>query len=119
MFASTAAPNFGVEACISTLLRRLDSLDDDGLDLAGAAAAECGGLGVLVRGEAGDALLKGRKLDQRETLKLLRAFHDLEAAAARQNLAAVLGEDGRHLIGVFLVLGGIVDPGARDPIGWH
>src|SRR5207248_5109623 len=39
--------------------------------------------------------------------------------AAGQNLAAIFGDDRRHAIRVFLVLGGIVDLGTRDPIGWH
>src|SRR5947207_15004087 len=42
-----------------------------------------------------------------------------KTAAAGQNLAAIFGDDRRHAIRVFLVLGGIVDLGTRDPIGWH
>jgi hypothetical protein len=36
-----------------------------------------------------------------------------------RNLAAELGDDARHQIGIFLVLDRIVDLGTRDPIGWH
>src|SRR5258706_13415211 len=36
-----------------------------------------------------------------------------------QHLAAIPGDDRRHLIGVFLVFDRIVDLGARNPIGRH
>ena len=49
----------------------------------------------------------------------LRPFHDLVAAAARQHLAAELGDDARHEIGVFLVFDGIIDLRSRNPIGRH
>src|SRR5487761_489406 len=99
---------------------RLAAIDHDGLDLAGAVgAAKRRRLVVFFRGEAGDALLKGWKLDHHEALKLVRTFHHLEAAAAGQDLAAIFGDDGRYAVGVFFVLDRIVDLRARDPIGWH
>jgi hypothetical protein len=102
------------------LLRRIAAIDHDRLHLAGAVgAAEGGGFVVFVGLEAGDALLEGRKFDHDEALEFLRPLHDLIAAATRQNLAAVFGDDGRHEIGVFLVFDRIVDLRARDPIGWH
>src|SRR5579862_8047509 len=99
---------------------RVATFDHDGLDLAGAiGAAEGGGLVVLVGREAGDALREGRKFDHHEALKFWRPFHDLELAAAGQNLAAKFGDDRRHQVGVLLILDRIVDLRARDPIGWH
>src|SRR5580658_3820098 len=83
---------------------RFAAFDHDGLDLAGAAPAEGRRFVVFLRRETGDALLQRRKLDDDEALKLVRAFHDLEFTAARQNLAAIFGDDGRYAIGIFLVL---------------
>src|SRR5436190_207652 len=99
--------------------RGVAALDHDGLDLAGAVTAEGRGLVVFRRGEAGDALLEGREFDHDETVKLVRPFHDLETPPARQDLAAIFGEDRRQAVGVFLVFGRIDDARARDPIGWH
>src|SRR5437667_12621190 len=93
--------------------------DDDVLDLAGAVAAERRRLVVFGRGEAGDRLFEGRKLDDDEAMESLRPFHDAELAAAREHLAAVAGNDARHEVGVFLVLDGIDDPRPGDPIGRH
>src|SRR6516164_3294568 len=101
------------------LARRIAAFDHDGLDLARAVAAEGRGAVVFGRGEAGDALLEGRKLDHHEALELGRSFHDLIAAAARKHLAAELGDDGRHEIGVLLVFDGIVDLRPRNPISRH
>jgi hypothetical protein len=50
---------FGEKANQADLTRgRVAALDDEGLDLAGAIAAEGGGRLVFGRGEAGDALLE-------------------------------------------------------------
>jgi hypothetical protein len=51
-------------------LSRLAGVDHDGLDLARARAAEGRGGVVFGRGEAGDALLEGRKFDDNEAVKL-------------------------------------------------
>src|SRR5438445_5986152 len=77
------------------LFGRIPAVDDDGLDFAGAGAAEGGGTAVFVGGEAGDTLLEGRKLDDDEAVELVRPLHDLKAPAPRQDLAAVLGDDRR------------------------
>src|SRR6266446_5173946 len=98
---------------------RIAAIDHDGLDLAGTAAAEGGGPVVVLRGEAGHALLEGRKLDHHEAMEFARPLHDPVAAAPRQDLAAVFGDDARHEISVFLVVDRIVDLRARDPIGGH
>src|SRR6266851_1052825 len=87
----------------SSLRRGVAACDHDGLDLARAASAEGRRPVIFRRGEAGDALLEGGELDHHEALKLVRPFHDLKAAAARQHLAAELGDDARHQIGVLLV----------------
>jgi hypothetical protein len=54
-----------------------------------------------------------------ETVELVRPLHGLVAPAARQHLAAMLGDDGGHKVGVFLVFHGVDDAGPCDPIGWH
>ena len=90
-----------------------------GLDFAGAAPAEGRRFVVFLRGKTSDARLEIRKLDDDETLKFLRPLHDLEFAAAGQNLAAIFGDDRRHAIGVFFVFDRIVDLGTGDPIGRH
>jgi len=69
--------------------------------------------------EAGDALLESRKLDHDEAVEFLGALEYPVAPAAREHLRAVFREDRRHAVGVFLVLDGIVDPGAGDPVGGH
>src|SRR5215472_15352730 len=97
-----------------------DALDDDDLQLARAVLlAVRRGLKVLRRFVAGDRLLEARELDDDEAVEFLRAFEDLELAAARQDLAAELLQDARYQVGVLLVLIGIVDLRARDPIGDH
>src|SRR6266478_4674157 len=82
-------------------------------------AAERGGLPVLLRVEAGDALLESRELDDDEAVEFLRAFEDLVAPAAREHLRAVLREDRGHAVGVLSVFHGIVDFSAGYPIGRH
>src|SRR5215470_13430590 len=97
-----------------------DALDDDDLQLACAVLlAVRRGFEVLGRLVAGDRLLEARELDDDEAVEFLRALEDLELAAARQELAAELLEDAWHQVGVLLVLIGIVDLRARDPIGDH
>src|SRR5262249_8362895 len=104
---------------IGGLFRRIPGFDHDGFDLAGAAAAEGGGAVVLVGGEAGDALLEGGKLDHYEAVKFVRAFHDLVAPAARQHLAAELGNDAGYQVRVLLVFDRVVDLGTGNPVGRH
>src|SRR5215813_1825922 len=97
-----------------------DALDDDDLQLARAVLlAVRRGLKIFGRFVAGDRLLEARELDDDEAAEFLRALEDLELAAARQELAAELLEDAWHEVGVLLVLIGIVDLRARDPIGDH
>src|SRR6516164_1917818 len=97
-----------------------DALDDDDLQFACAVLlAMRGGLKVLGRFVAGDRLLEARKLDDDEAVEFLRAFEDLELAAPRQELAVELRDDRRRQIGVLLVLLGVVDLRARDPISDH
>src|SRR5262249_13586415 len=59
------------------------------------------------------------ELDDDEAVEFLRPLEDLELAAARQELAAEFLDDRRREIGVFLVLLGVVDLRACDPIGDH
>src|SRR5215470_17403833 len=88
-----------------------DALDDDDLQLARAVLlAVRRGLKVFGRLVAGDRLLEARKLDDDEAVEFLRALEDL---------AAELSEDAWYQVGVLLVLIGIVDLRARDPIGDH
>src|SRR5215475_12298257 len=97
-----------------------DALDDDDLQLARAVLlAVRRGLKVFGRLVAGDRLFEARELDDDEAVEFLRALEDLELAAARQDLAAELSEDAWYQVGVLLVLIGIVDLRARDPIGDH
>src|SRR5262249_16254284 len=81
-------------------------------------AVRCG-LQVLARFVAGDRLLEGRELDDDEAVEFLRALEDLELAAARQELAAELLEDAGCQVSGLLVLIGIVDLRARDPVADH
>jgi len=97
-----------------------DTFDDDDLQLARAVLlAVSRGLKVLGRFMAGDRLFEARKLDHDEALEFLRALKDLELAAARQKLAAEFPDDRRCQISVLLVLLGVVDLRARDPISDH
>src|SRR5260370_25260155 len=98
---------------------RIAAFDNNRFDFAGAAAAEGGGTVVFGRGEAANALLEGWKLDQCEAVELGGPFHDLVPAAAGEHLAAELGDDARHEVGVFLVFDRIVDLGSRNPVGRH
>src|SRR5262249_20323675 len=96
----------------------LRCLYDDDLQFARAVLlAVRRGLEVFGGLVAGDRLLEARKLDDDEAVELLRALQDPELAAARQDLAAELSEDGWHQVGVLLVLIGIVNLRACDPIG--
>ncbi len=63
-----------------------------------AGTPERGSRLVFGRLEAGDALLEGRKLDHDEAVEVVRALVDRVAAAARENLAAMLGDDRRHKV---------------------
>ena len=65
---------------------------------------------------AGEGLLEARELDDDEAVEFIGALEDLELAAARQDLAAERLQDARHQLGVLLVLIGVVDLRARDPI---
>src|ERR1700716_3800662 len=107
---SAARARWLTDACLmpkhgrkSSARGRVAAVDHEGLDLAGAVAAEGGGGLVFGRLEAGDALLEGREFDHHEAMEFFRTFHDLKASAARQHLGAVFGEDRRQRIGVFLV----------------
>src|SRR6266571_4556845 len=82
-------------------------------------AAERGGLPVLLRVEARDALLEARELDDDEAVESLRAFEGLITPSAREHLRAVLREDRGHAVGVLLVFHRIVDFGAGYPVGGH
>src|SRR5919108_3942191 len=99
--------------------RGVAPVDDDGLDLTGATAPEGRCSVVFRRGEAGDPLFKGWKLDNDEAAEFVWPFHEPVAAAARQYLAAEPGDDLRHQIGISLVLDGIIDLGSCNPIGRH
>src|SRR5216684_1131595 len=106
----------------STRLRRLtfSRLDHHELVLARLVpAAKRRRLPVLLRIEAGDALLEGRELDDDEAVESLRAFESLIVPAAREHLRAVLREDRGHAVRVLLVFHGIVDFGAGYPVGRH
>jgi hypothetical protein len=97
-----------------------DTFDDDDLQLARAVLlAVRRGLKVLGRFVAGDRLFEARELDHDEAVEFLRALKDLELAAARQELAAEFPDDRRCQISVLLVLLGVVDLRARDPISDH
>src|SRR5262249_50533464 len=97
-----------------------DALDDADLQLARAVLLTVRrGLKVLGRFVAGDRLLEARELDDDEAVEFLRALEDLELAAARQDPAAELLEDAWYQVGVPLVLIGVVDLRARDPISDH
>src|SRR5262249_4489213 len=109
-----------ISACLARALRRrVAAFDHDGLDLARSFAAEDRSAIVFGRGEAGDTLLERGKFDHHETVELVRPFHDAVAAAAREHLAAALGNDAGNEIGVFLVFDRIIDLGSRNPIGRH
>src|SRR6267154_1316023 len=82
-------------------------------------AAKRGGLLGLPGVEARHALLERRVLDDDEAVESLRAFEDLVAPAAREHLRAVFREDRWHAVRVLFVFAGIVDLGARYPIGGH
>src|SRR6267154_1789057 len=107
----------GFNGCAS-LRRAFSRLDHHQLVLPRIVpAAEGRGLLVFRGVEAGDALLERRELDDDEAVEFLRAFEGLVAPAAREHLRAVLREDRRHAVRVLPVFRGIVDFGARYPIG--
>src|SRR5882762_3017629 len=104
----------------ASLRRGFSGLDHHQLVLARLVpAAERRGLVVLLRVEAGDALLERRELDDDEAVEFLGAFEGLVAPAAREHLRAVFRQDRGHAVRVFLVFHGIVDLGAGYPIGGH
>src|SRR6185369_6679441 len=74
---------------------------------------------IYRRLEACHALLERWELDHDEPMEVVRSFVDLVSAAARENLAAMLGDDRRHEVCIFLVLNRIGDLRARNPIGRH
>src|SRR5258708_24867550 len=74
---------------------------------------------VLGRVVAGDRALEAGELDDDEAVERPRPLEDPELAAARQDRAAEFPDDRRRQIGVLLVLLGVVDLRARDPIGDH
>src|SRR5262249_59675329 len=97
-----------------------DTFDDDNLQLARAILlAMRRGLKVLGRFVAGDRLFEARELDHDEAVEFLRALKDLELASARQKLAAEFPDDRRCQISILLVLLGVIDLRARDPISDH
>src|SRR5882762_7871158 len=104
----------------ASLRRAFSRLDHHQLILPSLVpAAKRRRLPVLLRVEAGDALLEGRELDDDVAVEPLRALEDLIAPAAREHLRAVLREDRGHAVRVLLVFHRIVDFGARYPIGRH
>src|SRR5207237_3650135 len=104
----------------SNLFRRVSAIDDDILHFADAIAAPMfGGLSVLLRLEAGDRLLEGWKLDHDVAMKILRAFHDPVAAAAREDLGAMLPEYLWKRVRIFLVFDRVIDFRMGNPICRH
>src|SRR5271169_1442792 len=84
--------------------RRVAAFYDDILDDPRACTAERGRLLIGVGLEAVDRGLHGRKLDHDKTVKRVWSFHDPVSAAARKDLAAMLRDEGRDAVGVFLIL---------------
>src|ERR1700747_1624821 len=119
MMRTSEPPPSGPSPVNAPLARRIAAFDYDGLDLARAGAAEGRGAVVFGRGDAGDALLEGWELDHHEAVEFCRPFHDLVAAAAREHLAAELGDDGGHEVGVLLVFDRVINLRPRNPIGRH
>src|SRR6267378_4060560 len=76
-------------------------------------------LPVLLRIEAGDALLEGRELDDDEAVESLRTFESLIVPAAREHPRAVLREDRGHAVRVLLVFHRIVHPRPGHPVSRH
>ena len=72
------------------------AVDHHVLDDAAAGASECRRRLILRGLEAGDALLERGELDHDEAMEVVRSFVDVIPAAARQDPAAVLGDDCRH-----------------------
>src|SRR5258708_37593530 len=110
----------GGRAATASLRRAFSRLDHHQLVLPRLVpAAERRRLLVFRRVEARDALLEARELDDDEAVEFLRAFEGLVAPAAREHLRAVLREDRGPAVRVLPVFHGIVDFGARYPIGGH
>src|SRR6266704_3576229 len=110
----------GGRVATASLRRAFSRLDHHQLVLARLVpAAKRRRLPVLLRVEAGDALLEARELDDDEAVESLRAFESLIAPAAGEHLRAVLREDRGHAVGVLLVFHRIVDFGAGYPVGGH
>src|SRR5215470_2363460 len=99
--------------------RRIAAFDDDVLHDARTAAAKRRRVAILLRFEAGDRAIERGKLDHDEAVERLGAFHDAISPAAREDLAAVARDDLGYAVGIPLVLRGIVDLGASDPVGRH
>ena len=87
----------------------VSALDHHVLDDAAAGTSECRRCLILRGFEAGDALHEGGELDHDEAMEVVRSFVDVIPAAARQDPAAVLGDDWRHEVRALLVLHGIRD----------
>src|SRR2546423_10900457 len=99
--------NYPIEGALTLAPSRLDHHE---LVLARLVpAAERRGLLVLLRVEAGDALLEARELDHDEAVEFLRALEGLITPAAREYLRAVLREDRGHAVRVLLVFHRVVD----------
>src|SRR5258708_33952065 len=101
------------------LFRRVAALDDDELDLAAAVEAMRRRVLVGLRMKAADRLVEGRELDHHEAGKRLRAFKDLEPAAAAQHRAVMRPHELRNAIGVALVFLGVGNPGPGAPVSPH
>src|SRR5205085_5172586 len=82
-----------VESHLGRGLAHRHTFNHDRFHLARAVAAEGRSPLVFRRCEAGDALLERGEFNDDEAVKLVRPFHDLVAAAAREHLAAELGND--------------------------
>src|SRR3984957_4879186 len=99
--------------------RRFAAFDDDVFDFTCAGTAEGSRLLVFFRLEAGHAGLERGEFDDDEAVEFLRPLHDLGAAAARQHSALVLGNDGGHVVELFLVSERIDGARTRHPISRH
>src|SRR5712692_7481888 len=123
--ANAIIPQMRAESAASTvprslLRRRFSGFHQHQLVFTDAVPApKRRGLLVFPRVEAGDALLERRERDDDEAVEFLGTFENPVAPAACEHLGAVLREDRGHAVGVFLVLHGIVDFGARYPVSGH
>src|SRR5258706_10720404 len=120
--AKELSHRWGAAVCIATpsLRRAFSRLDHDQLVFPRVVLAPEGcGIPILLRVEAGDALLEGRELDDDEAVEFLGAFEGLVTPAARQHLRAVLVEDRGHAVRGLPGFHGILGCGAGYPIGRH